>query len=81
MGVSPPTSGARADGISSSFAPHLLASRLRPPQPLLELVRRDRLLEQLSSARAPLIVVSAPGGFGKTVALSQWTESDQRPFA
>ena len=75
-------SGARAaDGISHPFVLHLLASRLRPPQPLLELVRRNRLLQQLSAATAPLVVVSAPGGFGKTVVLAQWGESDRRPFA
>ena len=81
MRATPPVSGAGANGDDHSFAPHLLASRLRPPQPLLELVRRDRLLQQLSTSTTPLIVVSAPGGFGKTVALAQWAESDQRPFA
>jgi len=82
MGLSTPESGPGVpEGITYSLGPHLLRSRLRPPQPLLELVRRDRLLQQLSATRAPLVVVSAPAGSGKTVALAQWAESDQRPFA
>ena len=81
------TSGSRTSGLQASqrvehtFAPRLLTSRLRPPQPLLELVRRDAVLKQLSSARAPLIVVSAPGGYGKTITLSQWFASEARPVA
>lgn len=61
--------------------PILLESRLRPPQSLLALVRRERLLSRLSAAEAPLIVVSAPGGFGKTVTLSQWAASGTAPVA
>lgn len=61
--------------------PILLESRLRPPQSLLALVRRERLLSRLSAAEAPLIVVSAPGGFGKTVTLSQWAASCTAPVA
>ena len=78
MSVSLSTPGT-PDGIARPFS--LLQSRLRPPQPLLELVRRDRLLGQLSAGVASLVVVSAPAGSGKTVALAQWAESDQRPFA
>ncbi len=82
MGVGPPATGPRVtDDGAHQFALHLIKSRLRPPQPLLELLRRDRLLEQLSAATASLIVVSAPGGSGKTVALSQWVQSDPRPVA
>ena len=78
MGASPSTLGS-PDGGARPLS--LLESRLRPPQSLLELVRRDRLLAQLSATTATLVAVSAPGGFGKTVALAQWAESDQRPFA
>ena len=63
-----------------SSSPQLLHSRLRPPHPLLELVSRDRLVRDLANGKAPLVVVSTPGGFGKTVALSQWAETDWRPF-
>ncbi len=82
MRVTPLAAGGAAPAeVTLSRGPHLLASRLRPPQPLLELVRRERLLRQLSGGAAPLIVVAAPAGSGKTMALSQWAESDPRPVA
>ena len=80
MGLSTPASRP-PEGTTHPFGSHLVQSRLRPPQPLLELVRRDRLLQLLSSDAAPLVAIAAPGGYGKTVVLSQWAESDQRPFA
>jgi len=69
------------EGITHQSGPQLLPSRLRPPQPLFELVRRDGLLGQLAATSAPLVVVDAPAGSGKTIALAQWAQSDQRPFA
>ena len=60
-------------------APDLL--RLRPPRPQLELVWRHRLLRELSASSASIVAVTTPGGFGKTIALSQWADSDPRPFA
>ena len=80
MGLSTPASR-RPEGTTRPFGSHLVQSRLRPPQPLLELVRRDRLLQLLSADAVPLVAIAAPGGYGKTVVLSQWAESDQRPFA
>jgi LuxR family maltose regulon positive regulatory protein len=44
-------------------------------------VRREELLRRLSAAQAPLVVVAAPGGYGKTVTLSQWAADDGVPFA
>ena len=64
---------------SPDLPPRLIRSRLRPPLPLLALVRREELLRRLTAVEAPLLVVSAPGGSGKTVALSQWVQSDPRP--
>ena len=58
----------------------MIASRLRPPQALLALVRREELLSRLTMVAAPLLVVTAPGGYGKTVALSQWAANDGIPF-
>jgi LuxR family maltose regulon positive regulatory protein len=68
-------------GPPCAFGLRPLQSRLRPPHPLLELVHRDHLVDQLSSSAAPLVVVAAPGGFGKTVAVSQWLQADPRPYA
>lgn len=59
----------------------VITSRLRPPQALLELVRRDRLLQKLSSTAAPLLVVAAPAGYGKTVLLAQWSAEAGVPVA
>jgi LuxR family maltose regulon positive regulatory protein len=45
------------------------------------LVWRQRLLDQLGSARgSPLVVVLGPPGYGKTTLLTQWAEADARPF-
>lgn len=45
-------------------------------------VRRDRLVRGLArSSAAPLVIVRAPAGYGKTTLLSQWNERDGRPFA
>ena len=63
------------------LGPHLILSRLRPPRPQLELVWRHRLLRELSASSASIVAVTTPGGFGKTIALSQWADSDPRPFA
>ena len=65
----------------SSGVPLLVGSRLRPPRPLLALVRREALLRRLAATDAPLVVVAAPGGYGKTVTLSQWAAADGVPFA
>ncbi|HUK76006.1 MAG TPA: hypothetical protein VL117_00225, partial [Thermoleophilia bacterium] len=53
------------------FALHPLESRLRPPRPHLELVRRAALLDVLAGSSAPLALVSAPAGAGKTALLVQ----------
>jgi LuxR family transcriptional regulator, maltose regulon positive regulatory protein len=46
------------------------------------LVRRDRLVSRLAEADdAPLVMLVAPSGYGKTTALADWTEQDGRPCA
>ncbi|HEU4422679.1 MAG TPA: LuxR C-terminal-related transcriptional regulator [Pilimelia sp.] len=52
---------------------------MRPPGT----VRRGRLLRDLKTTadQVPLVVVSAPAGYGKTTALSAWSAEDPRPFA
>src|SRR5262245_46114349 len=43
------------------------------PGPVPGAVRRERLTRVLAGAgRAPVVVVSAPAGWGKTVALADW---------
>jgi len=48
---------------------------------LASLVARPRLLERLEGSTAPLILLGAPSGYGKSVLLAQWAARDRRPFA
>jgi LuxR family maltose regulon positive regulatory protein len=53
----------------------LLATKLRVPQPPVQLVRRPQLVERLQQAvERPLTLIAAPAGFGKTTLLAAWLE-------
>ncbi|HUN33146.1 MAG TPA: LuxR C-terminal-related transcriptional regulator [Trebonia sp.] len=52
--------------------PVVARTRLRPPVPQPDDVRRSRLLARLDATREPVILVAAPRGAGKTVLLAQW---------
>jgi len=58
-----------------------LRSRLRPAEPYVRLVLRDALVGALLACRTPLVVVSAPAGYGKSTVLSQWAAAERRPTA
>ena len=45
-----------------------------------ELVLRRRLLDKLQSANAPVVLLNAPSGYGKSVLIEQWAARDPRPF-
>jgi LuxR family transcriptional regulator, maltose regulon positive regulatory protein len=46
------------------------------------LVPRERLVARLGAAGdVPLVLVVAPAGYGKTTALAEWAEQDDRAFA
>ena len=45
------------------------------------LVERPRLLDRLEQNAAPLVLLCAPGGYGKSVLLAQWAGRDPRLFA
>jgi len=53
------------------------ANALRVPP----LVPRSRLVAKLRESTAPVVLLSAPSGYGKSVLLEQWAEEDARPFA
>jgi LuxR family maltose regulon positive regulatory protein len=71
-----PESGKPAE---SSFEP--LLSKVSPPRPHLEPVRRRVLVDSLHRSREPLVLVSAPAGAGKTTLLLELVKSEERPYA
>jgi LuxR family transcriptional regulator, maltose regulon positive regulatory protein len=54
------------------------ASRRQIPRRRQGEVERSRLLELLRSSSSPIVLVSAPGGYGKTILASQLSRSDSR---
>ena len=59
-----------------------LSAAPRRPELAAGLVRRPRLTDRLrSAADVPLVLLSAPAGYGKTTLLLEWAEEDSRPFA
>jgi len=68
-----PSAHGAADGARRSIHPPLLATKLYRPLPRAHLVRRSHLMERLTEgAQGPLMLLSAPAGFGKTTLLAQW---------
>src|SRR3954471_3862738 len=61
----------------------VVEAKIRRPVHREGLVARTRLLGALAATpeRIPLILVTAPAGYGKTIALSQWATADTRAFA
>jgi LuxR family maltose regulon positive regulatory protein len=55
--------------------------KLRPASLRAGLVGRSRLTQQLVNEASPLVLVSAPPGFGKSTLLAQWDAADPRWFA
>ena len=61
---------------------HRADPRLTVPKPRADSVRRDRLLGRLERERCrPLVLLTAPAGYGKTTVLAQWAAESGRPFA
>ena len=44
-------------------------------------VPRTRLVRQLAGADAPIALIVAPAGYGKTALIAEWAARDPRPFA
>lgn len=65
---------------TAGFVP--IEAKLRPPAAPGGLVLRGRLVDRLLQAAAtPVVLVTAPPGYGKSVVVSQWAGEDDRPFA
>src|SRR4051794_6611216 len=60
----------------------MAAARVEPPIDRPGLVRRSRLVRALEAVAddVPLVLIVAPPGSGKTIALSQWAAEDSRDF-
>jgi len=65
--------------VERGFQP--LQSKLRPPRSCVELVARGRLVGALRGSTAPLAIVCAPAGWGKTTVLTQWVARERRTTA
>ncbi len=59
----------------------LIETKLRSPSLRPAIVSRPRLVERLATSDAPVGIVVAPPGFGKTTLLVQWQASEERSFA
>ena len=58
----------------------LLATKLHKPHAPAHIVHRQRLLDELDRGRElPLVVVSAPAGYGKSTLVAEWLEGFDRP--
>src|SRR3954471_22354791 len=75
VGVRDGSATARAEGT-------LLDAQLRPPRIRPGLIPRPRLVQRLLGfSSAPLALLVAPAGYGKTSLLAEWRDQDSRPFA
>ncbi len=68
-----------ADGPSRS---PLIVTKLNPPRTTGRLVARPRLYRWLDEgAELPVVLISAPAGFGKSTLVASWLRQGERPFA
>jgi len=68
--------GVRSASQDSAVSSTILATKLYVPPPRPHSVSRPRLLERLNAGlMRPLVLVSAPPGFGKTTLLAEWISS------
>ncbi len=69
-------------GIVADIGNRLVAAKTSVPRLRSAIVRRQRLTSRLAaSADLPLVVVSAPVGYGKTTLLLDWLQHDDRAIA
>ena len=76
-----PTSSTSETAAHDSVPADAIAPAQGRMRPGPALIARPLLVERLIESDAPLIVICAPAGYGKTTLLKQWAEEDERPFA
>lgn len=60
----------------------ILSTKLHRPQVPAGYLHRPELLERLEEVpRPPLVLVSAPAGYGKSTLATSWLEGNERPYA
>ncbi len=65
-----------------SGAMPLLTTKLHRPQLPSHFLPRQRLIDQLEEGRdLPLVLISAPAGYGKSTLVAEWLEKSDRPVA
>jgi LuxR family maltose regulon positive regulatory protein len=73
-----------AGGAAGAFAEpgRIVASKLSAPPLRPGIVERPQLIDGLLAVpEAPIVLVSAPAGYGKTTLLALWRAREERPFA
>lgn len=81
-GTGPPEAGQPADQLRLEQRVPLLRTKIFIPPLRASRVARPRLLEVINrNLDKPLILVSAPAGFGKTVLIAEWAAQAQLPVA
>jgi LuxR family maltose regulon positive regulatory protein len=66
---------------SVAIAPAAAPAGFGAPPSRAGVVPRPRLLRRLIRADAPMALIVAPAGYGKTTLLAEWAARDERPFA
>jgi len=59
----------------------LIASKIRAATAREEFTERPRLLNQVVGSAGPIVLVSAPSGYGKSTLLQHWAAREHRPVA
>ena len=69
-----------ADEVDEALTPSVVVpQRLRPPRVRQGQLPRSELISRVQDTDAPVVVVRAAAGYGKSTLLSQLTEADERP--
>lgn len=59
----------------------MLKTKLNKPNPTSKLIVRKELIDKLENGKEKkLILVSAPAGYGKSTAISQWIDNGELPY-
>jgi LuxR family maltose regulon positive regulatory protein len=59
----------------------VVESKIHAPSLRSGTVSRTGLVNRLRATAEPIVIVTAPAGYGKTTVLAQWAVRDSRPFA